>query len=325
MAPPPSFDKSIPVMKLMHSMNMSALNMNLLPVLDALLAEKNVTRAGARLGLSQPAVSNALAQLRSFFDDPLLVRGARGMVPTERALGLAAPLRAALAQLEHGLGRGAVFDPRTADRRFTIITNDFVAFAVLPQLVARLEREAPGVRLQVRAWQEHYVPADLERGEADLMLGLYLELPAGHRQTPLFEDHFVCVVRRGHPRVGGKLSLATYVKLPHVLVSHQPDGRGVVDDVLARKGLSRTVVLRVSHFLLVPAIIAATDYVAALSEGVARPFAKTWPLQLLPPPLKLPFGTVRLIWHESTHSSPAQAWLRDLIVDVASRSAPRAR
>ena len=132
-------------------------------------------------------------------------------------------------------------------------------------------------------------------------------------------------MRRGHARVRGKLSLATYVKLPHVLVSHQPDGRGVVDDALARQGLSRTVVLRVSHFLLVPAIIAATDYVAALSEFVARPFAKTWPLQLLPPPLQLPVGKVSLVWHESTHASPAQAWLRDLIVEVARGSTPRMR
>jgi DNA-binding transcriptional LysR family regulator len=305
------------VMVVISSMNISALNMNLLPVLDALLAEKNVTRAAARLGLSQPAVSNALAQLRAFFGDPLLVRGARGMVPTERALALAAPLRAGLAQLEQGLGRDTSFDPRTAERRFTIVTNDFVAFTVLPKLLARLEREAPGLRLQVRAWQEHYVPPDLERGEADLMLGFYRNLPPGHRQAPLFDDRFVCVVRRGHALVRGKLTLATYLKLPHVLVSHQPDGRGVVDDVLAQRGLSRTVVLRVSHFLLVPAIIAATDYVTTLSEFVARPFAKTLPLQLLPPPLPLPVANVQLIWHQSTDASPAQAWLRALIVDVA--------
>jgi len=142
-------------------------------------------------------------------------------------------------------------------------------------------------------------------------------LPPAHRQAPLFEDRFVCVARKGHPLVRGKLSLATYVKLPHVLVSHQPDGRGVVDDALARKGLVRTVVLRVSHFLLVPAIIAATDYVAALSEHVALPFADTWPLQLLPPPLSLPIGRVRLVWHERNHASPAQAWLRQVITDSA--------
>ena len=298
-------------------LNIAALNLNLLPVLDALLAERSVSRAGTRLGLSQPAVSNALAQLRGILGDPLLVRGPGGMVPTERALALAAPLRAALAPLEHGLEPSAPFDPATADRRFTLATNDFVAFALLPKLLARLSREAPGVRLQVRAWQEHYVPADLERGEADLMLGIFRKLPPGHQQTPLFEDRFVCVARRGHPQVRGKLTLKTYVKLPHVLVSHQPDGRGVVDDVLARRGLARTVVLRVSHFLLVPAIIAGTDYVAALSEHVARPFAKVWPLQLLPPPVPLPVGDISLVWHERTHAAPAQAWLRGVISETA--------
>jgi DNA-binding transcriptional LysR family regulator len=311
-------------------MNISALNLNLLPVLDALLAERNVSRAGTRLGLSQPAVSNALAQLRTNLGDPLFVRGARGMVPTERALALAAPLRAALTQLEQGLCPAPPFAPATADRRFTLITNDFVAFTLLPRLLARLSREAPGVRLQVRAWQEHHVPPDLERGEADLMLGIFGErerqpgqpddsrMPAAHKHAPLFEDRFVCVVRKGHPQVRGKLSLATYVKLPHVLVSHQPDGRGVLDDVLARRGLARTVVLRVSHFLLVPAIIAATDYVAALSEHVARPFSDSWPLQVLPPPIQLPVGHVRLVWHDRTHASPAHAWLRQVITEIAS-------
>jgi DNA-binding transcriptional LysR family regulator len=325
MAPGGSFDKSMLVMTIISIVNIASLNLNLLPVLNALLAERHVSRAGARLGLSQPAVSNALAQLRAIFGDPLLVRGPRGMVPTERALALAEPLRAALAQLELGLGTSAPFDAGTADRRFTLVTNDFVAFALLPKLLTRLEREAPGVRLQVRAWQEHYVPPDLARGEADLMLGLYQDLPAGHRQAPLFEDRFVCVARKGHARVRGKLTLATYIKLPHVLVSHQPDGRGVVDDALARKGLTRTVALRVSHFLLVPAIIAATDYVAALSEAVARPFAKAWPLQLLPPPLPLPVGQVRLVWHERTHASAAQAWLRRMISETAARALPGAR
>src|SRR5579872_5225127 len=140
-------------------MNIGALNLNLLPVLDALLTEGSVSRAGARLGLSQPAVSNALAQLRGLLGDPLLVRKSGGMAPTERALEIAGPLRAALLALAQGLEPPAAFDPATAERHFTIMTNDFVAFALLPRLLARLEREAPGVNLQVRAWQEHTVPA----------------------------------------------------------------------------------------------------------------------------------------------------------------------
>jgi DNA-binding transcriptional LysR family regulator len=306
-------------------MNIAALNLNLLPVLDALLAEKSVSRAGRRLGLSQPAVSNALGQLRAALGDPLLVRGAGGMVPTERARALAGPLRAALGALEAGLAAPAPFDPGTDDRGFTIVTNDFVAFALLPRLLLRLRQEAPGVRLQVRAWQEHEVPADLGQGDADLMMGFFRRLPAGHRAQHLFDDRFVCVVRKRHPLVQGRLTLATYVKLPHVLVSHQPDGRGVVDDALAKRGLTRSVALRVSHFLLVPAIVAETDCVAALSELVARAFARAWPLQIFPPPLPLPVGPVRLAWHERTDGSPAHAWLRALIADVAQGVCPSQR
>jgi DNA-binding transcriptional LysR family regulator len=297
-------------------MNIAGLNLNLLPVLDALLTERSVSRAGVRLGLSQPAVSNALGQLRALLGDPLLVRKGAGMAPTERALALAAPLRAALQALEQGLEPPTAFDPTTADRGFTIVTNDFVAFAMLPRLLARLQREAPRVRLQVRAWQEHVVPPDLARGDADLVLGFNRDLPAGHVAAPLFMDRFVFVARKGHPLVRGKITLAQYTKLSHVLVSQEPNARGVVDDVLARRGLSRTVALRLSHFLLVPPVLAATDYVAALSEVVARPMALRLPLQLLAMPLDVPTATVQMAWHERTAASPAHVWLRALVGEV---------
>ena len=296
--------------------NAGAINLNLLPVLDALLTERSVSRAGARLGLSQPAVSNALGQLRALLGDPLLVRRANGMIPTERALALAQPVRAAMAAVEQSLAPPAAFDPATAARDFVIVTNDFVAFAMLPRLLARLQREAPGVRLQVRAFQEHVVPPDLARGDADLVLSFSRALPPGHHGADLFADHFVFVARKGHPRVHGRITLATYTKLAHVLVSHEPNARGIVDDALAQRGLSRQVVLRLSHFLLVPAVIAGTDYVAALSEAVARPFARTLPLQLLKMPLEVGTGWVRMIWHERTTSSPPHAWFRGLVQQV---------
>ncbi len=300
-----------------HSMNIAGLNLNLLPVLDALLTERSVSRAGARLGLSQPAVSNALAQLRALLGDPLLVRRANGMMPTERALALAQPVRAALLAIEQSLAPPPAFDPATARRDFVIVTNDFVAFVLLPRLLARLQREAPGVRLHVRAFQEHVVSPDLARGEADLALGFSLRLPAGHHASDLFADRFVFVARKGHPQVRGRITLAAYTKLAHVLVSHEPNARGVVDDALALRGLSRQVALRLSHFLLVPHVLAATDYVAALSEPVARPFARTLPLQILKMPLEVPSGTVRLLWHDRTHASAPHDWLRGVIQQVA--------
>jgi len=223
------FNKWMVRISYIRVMNITSLNMNLLPVLDALLAERSVSRAGARVGLSQPAVSNALGQLRAHFGDPLLVRKGGGMEPTERALALAGPLRAALLALQQGLEPAASFNPAVAERGFTIMTNDFVAFALLPRLLARLQREAPRIHLQIRAWQEHVVPSELARGDADLAFGFHRGLTEGHHATPLFDDRFVFIARKGHPLVRGKITVRTYTKLAHVLVSHQPRARGAID------------------------------------------------------------------------------------------------
>ncbi len=311
-----SFDKWMIDMFIIHGVNISAVNLNLLPVLDALLAERSVSRAGARLGLSQPAVSNALAQLRALLGDPLLIRRAGGMVPTDRALSLAQPVRAALLAVEQTLTPPAAFDPATARRDFVVMTNDFVAFALLPRLLARLQREAPGIRLHVRAFQEHIVPPELDRGDADLSLGFAFTLPAGHQAVDLFRDRFVLVARKGHPAVPGRITLSGYTRLAHVVVSHEPNARGVVDDALAALGMTRQVALRLSHFLLVPPVVAATDYVAALSEVVARPMSRRLPLQILKMPLQVPTATVRLIWNDRTTASPAHAWLRGVVAEV---------
>jgi DNA-binding transcriptional LysR family regulator len=295
--------------------NIGALNLNLLVVLDALLVDRHVSRASTRLGLSQPAVSNALAQLRDVFSDPLLVRSGGRMVPTERALSLAGPVHAALGQLSAALD-APVFDPGRVQRSFVIATTDFVDFVLLPKLLARINREAPGVRLQIREWSQHRVPPTLETGEIDLMIGFYPDVPAGHRDERLFPDEFVCIVRKDHPKVGRKLDLKTYTKLEHVLVTAEAAGPGVVDTVLAKRGMSRTVGLRMSHFLMVPAVVAATDYVAAVSRRVAEPYAAHLPLRILPAPLRLPRGSVGQVWHERTHSSAAHAWLRALIHQI---------
>ena len=308
-------------MSYIHSVNsgvnVSAVNLNLLLVLDALLVERHVSRAARRLGLSQPAVSNALGQLRALFDDPLLVRTGGKMVPTERALALGPPLAQVLAGVEAVLAGPGAFDPRTAERRFVIAATDFVEFVLLPRLLGRLGREAPGVRLQIVAWPHHRVPPTLESGDVDLMIGFFPDVPAHHAHARLFADEFVCIVRKNHPRVGARLTLKTYTELSHVLVTPESAGPGVVDVELAKRGMQRTVGLRISHFLMVPAIIAATDMVAAVSRRVAEDAARRLPLRLLPPPLPLPRGTVGQVWHARTESSPAHAWLRRTVEEMA--------
>jgi DNA-binding transcriptional LysR family regulator len=311
-----SFVKSIDGIVIITVVNIAGLNLNLLVVLDALLAERHVSRAAIRLGLSQPAVSNALAQLRAHLGDPLLVRSGSRMLPTERAMAIGGRVHAALAELEGALETPS-FEPARATRTFTIATSDFADFVLLPQLLARLGHEAPGIRLQMQSWSQQRIPPALESGEVDLMLGFYRGLPAGHREETLFGDGLVCVVRKGHPRVGRMLDLRTYASLSHVLVSAEAAGPGVVDAELAKHGLTRTIGLRTSHFLMVPPVVAATDFVAALSWRVAKPAAAHLPLRVLPPPLALPSGSVGQVWHERTHGSPAHAWLRGLIRAVA--------
>jgi DNA-binding transcriptional LysR family regulator len=298
-------------------MNIGTVNLNLLLMLDALLVERHVSRAARRLGLSQPAVSNALGQLRVLFADPLLVRTGGKMVPTERALALARPLAEVLAGVEAVLAGPGAFDPRTADRRFVIAATDFVEFVLMPRLLGRLGREAPRIRLQIVAWPHHRVPPTLETGDVDLMIGFFPEAPAHHHLASLFPDEFVCIVRKNHPRVGARLTLKAYTELSHVLVTPESEGPGVVDTELAKRGLQRTVGLRISHFLMVPGIIAVTDMVAAVSRRVAEEAARRLPLRILPPPLPLPRGTVRQVWHERTESSAAHAWLRGTVEAIA--------
>jgi DNA-binding transcriptional LysR family regulator len=298
------------------TVNINALNLNLLLVLDALLTERHVSRAGKRLGLSQPAVSNALAQLRVKLGDPLLVRSRGVMLPTARAQALIGPLRAALGTLETALSAEPSFDPARSEATFVLAATDFVEFVLLPKLLARLAREAPGVQLLLRPWPYHRTPPSLETREADLWLGFYPDVPASHRQQKLFGDEFVCIVRRGHPQVGKRLTLKTYLTLRHILVSAEAASPGVADNALAARGLSRVVGLRLSHFLMVPDVVAVTDLVAAVSRRVAEPFARRLPLRIFPPPLALPRGTVGQVWHERTHTSPSHAWLRGLIAEL---------
>jgi DNA-binding transcriptional LysR family regulator len=314
------FEASVKQMIVIHvitAMNITGVNLNLLVSFDALMTERHVTRAARRMGLTQSAMSNALAQLRGVFDDPLLVRGPRGMAPTDRALQLIGPIREGLSHLEAALVSSGGFDPTTSERTFVVAASDYVEYVLLPPLLARLGEQAPRVSVEVRPWGLHQVPDGLKDGAMDLMIGYYNEVPRGHHQALLFEESYVCIARKGHPRVGPRLTLKRYLELSHVLVSQTGGSPGSVDRALAKLGKSRTVGLRVSHFLMVPMVVARTDMIAALSRRVAEPFAELLPLLLVEPPLPLPKGMVGQVWHNRTDQDPAHAWFRRLIAEIA--------
>jgi DNA-binding transcriptional LysR family regulator len=296
----------------MHEMHLGAVDLNLLVALDALLRERSVTRAARHVGLSPSAMSHALARLRAFFGDPLLVRGQRGMVPTERAESLEAPLREALAAIEGLLGAGARFDPATARASFVIAAEDYGSTLLLPALLTRLRAEAPGIDLDV-VGPTADLHAKLERKEVDLSIGVVREPPAALRVQRLFDDGFACVVRRGHPRVKARLTLQQYVELPHARIGTGVRGPSVVDEALAKRGLRRRVALRIGHFLAAPLIVAETDLVLTLPRRLALKLQAMAPLVVHEPPLELSGITISQAWHERRQADSAHAWLRQRV------------
>lgn len=297
-------------------MNIRAVNLNHLVTFDALLAERSVTRAAKRVGVTQSAVSSALRQLRVTFDDPLFVRRANGVEPTARALALAEPIARGLAAFEAALAP-ATFVPKSAERTFVVAASDYVELVLLPPLLRRLAREAPRVRLEMVPWGLHEVPPALARGEVDLMLGYYGRLPAAHRHEIVFEESFICIARRGHPKLGKRPTLAAWLATPHVVVSQKPGSTSSVDRAVAALGKSRTIGVRVSHFSVVPHVVASTDFTAALSRRIAEPAARALGLVTFAPPLALPKGRLGQVWHDRLDADPGHAWLRGVVAEVA--------
>jgi DNA-binding transcriptional LysR family regulator len=299
--------------------NIGKLDLNLLRVLDALLAERNVTRAAARLHLSQPALSNALARLRRALDDPLLVRTPRGMVPTPRATALGAPVHRALAELDEALGTHS-FHPARSDQVFRLAATDYMEFVVFPPLIRRLRALGSRIALHVVPLGETVKAEALARGEIDLALG-YFRRPEEHLHArALFDEQFVCVVRRDHPVVHKRLTLRQFVALDHLLVAPGGVAHGVVDEQLEQRGLARRIALAIPHFLQAPFIIAETDSIATLAERVARRFAAMLPLAVFPPPLEVPGFTASMLWHTRTQHSPAHRWLRAQLAEIAAEA-----
>jgi DNA-binding transcriptional LysR family regulator len=309
--------------------DISAIDLRLLVTLDALLAERNVSRAAGRLGVSQPALSAQLARLRELFGDPLFVRTARGMLPTARAESVAHPLR----QLLHEIGRlvepHAGFDPATAAPTFKIAASDYVEYALLPVIVDCLEARAPRARFALRPTDFRGLARQLESGEADLAILARenLEAPvAAIRSRPLYSERFVCAARRRHPELVRGLTLDVFCALDHLFAL--PWGgafAGRVDEALAAIGRTRNVRLSVPHFLLAPEILARSDLIAVLPERLTRGYTDR--LQVFAMPVTVPDFTIVAAWHERVHRDPAQAWLRRTIVALTapwSEAAPPA-
>ncbi|MBK7535555.1 MAG: LysR family transcriptional regulator [Myxococcales bacterium] len=301
---------------------LGALDLNLLRSLDALLTERHVTRAAARLGVTQSAASHALARLREEVGDLLLVRGPGGsLLPTPRAEQLGPVVRRALSDIA-AAWREQEFVPGSARRTFTIGAGDFAELVLLPALAARLAATAPSVDLFVRVVPPEATAA-LASGQLDVVLAPTRDLGSGCFQRHLLDEVFTVAMRGGHAAATGKLTLDRYCALDHLLIAPRGSPGGFVDDALAKVGRKRRVAVTVPHFLIAPHVVAATELVMTVASRVATAFGKSHGLVTRPPPLELPGFVINLIWHERTQSDPAQRWFREQIIACAGRSRAR--
>ncbi|TIN11765.1 MAG: LysR family transcriptional regulator [Mesorhizobium sp.] len=299
----------------MREVDLRRIDLNLLVALEALLDEKNVTRAASRLGMSQPAASRALGRLRALFSDALLVDGPGGYVLSARAEEVRPVLRGILAGVREMVEANA-FDPATATGRIRLLMPDLQAAVLAPHLLARLGREAPSLDLDIVAPGTDAVEA-LEQGIADAMVALVDEAPAGIRRRGLYDEKLVTLMRAEHPALARKLTLERFLALEHIVVSVTGVGPAPVDEVLARIGRTRRVKLRVPNFFAALEIAARSDLIMTLPSSLARAAANMKRFVSLPPPLDLGSFTMSLVWHARQQDAPRHIWLRRAIVAAA--------
>ena len=298
-------------------MNWGAFDLNLLIVFDVVMQERNVTRAGQKVGLSQPAMSHALNRLRYMLKDQLFIRTPEGMVPTPRAEQLAAPLRRALSEMQLALEPES-FVPQDADRRFAIAVNNYAAVAVVPALIAAAAEAAPSVQLDLRPSGTLRI-ADLhDRGELDLAVGSFAEPGERFGLAPLFEDRFVLAMRRDHPVGPGKLTADALAALFYLEISSSREDTTFIDDWLAAQGLGRRIAHR-APYLSMPGILSRSDLAAILCRRIAEAYVPIDKLQICELPCPSPRVTIGMLWHRRLENQPAHRWLRELVEVVCKR------
>ena len=292
-------------------------DLNLLPTFVALLEERSVTRAAERLGMTQPAVSNALARLRLTLQDPLFVRERHGIRPTPIALELAPAIAEALARLDDAVLGQQEFDPAKAERLLTIAPNGYVEFVMAPAIVARLRQAAPGVTLRLLPYGNDLVETGVISGTTALVLGRVVDPPDNLVVQHLMDDGFGCIVRTDHPEVGDQLSRDQFERLKHVNVEPPGRLRAGLFQALARQGLKREVIVSAANFFVVADMVAMTDCCATLPSLICRRLASDPRLKVLAPPADLGTFPVEMAWHVRYRHDASHRWLRALIADVA--------
>jgi len=285
-----------------------------------LLAElsrlRSVSAASRKIGLSQSAASHALAKLRRQLGDPLFTRAGQGFQPTPYGERLGMAACEALDVLVAGLASNRPFDPRTTTRHFTLYANDVGQTVFLPRLLAFLRKEAPGATVRTAPIPLENPGAALSTGEVDVAVGFFNNLTTGFRQSLLFRERYVCVMRSNHPKFRGGMTLEAFKSSEHAMADATGMAHAVIDRFLAKHRIQRNIVLRVPGFHVLPMIIASSDLLAVIPGRLAQSFVSHVPIKVLPLPIPIPPFDIRIYWHERYHYDPTLRWFRSVFVDL---------
>ena len=288
-------------------------DLNLLPIFVALMEERSVTRAAERMGMTQPALSNALSRLRLMLQDQLFVRERYGIQPTPIALELSPLIAEALAQLDDAVLGQQAFDPVHAERLFTIAPNGYVEFVLVPAIVARLEKVAPGIKLRLTPYGNDLVETGVVSGTTALVLGRIVDPPDNLVVQHLMDEGLACAVRADHPGVGDVMTREQFETMKHVNIVPPGRMRAGLFQALAQQQLKRDVAISVTNFFAVAEMVAVTDYCATLPSLICRRLMHDPRLKILPAPVDLGSFPVEMAWHVRYRHDPAHRWLRALI------------
>ena len=298
-----------------NSLRLSSLDLNLLVVFDAILKDRNITAAGRRIGLSQPAMSNALARLRKTFNDPLFVRTGGGMQPTPYAEMLGPPIQRACELVANSLNIDTTFGPLSATCTFNFYVTDIGAAVFLPKLLRTMVQRAPNAKVNVLRIPEYGEQAAMASGDVDLAIGFFPDLRAGFYQQRLYVDNFVCLMSADHPQANKPVGVDEFMEVRHAIITTPGTGHAaVVQRAFARHRLP--VALTIPHFTAVPIIVSQSDYVVTVPRRLALAFSDFPGIKMIEPPIKIPSFEIKQHWHERYHHDPANRWIRSLIAEV---------
>lgn len=304
-------------------MHISRLDLNLLVVFEAIYAEGGVTKAGQRLNLTQPAISHALQRLREMFDDPLFARQGHAMTPTPVARAMIDPVRRALRTIGSVVDERGRFDPQGSDRRFTIGLRDVMESEVLPRLMRIVADTAPGVDFVSTRVHRADLERDLAAGVLDAAVDILMPMSRDVRHSLIAGDKLVVVARKNHPKARAGLTLETYLKLEHVLVTSRRGGFGLADVEVARHGSHRRIRLRCQQNFAACRVVSETDLILTMPERYAQIANLPFNNQIIFAPFEGPSQDVYLYWHENVDRDPGNRWMRDqLFAAFDSQSAP---